>query len=1057
MPPSAMLVLVDRTGSRAELPAFPRPVAFRCGGAIAVHFISYSHVDGGDFAQRLCHALRDGSPSEDVFIDTDLPLGEEWDFEVSDAIDECETVLFVMTRDSVRRQSMCIPELDRALDFKKTIIPLRLHPDARKPLLLGTRQWLDIGDDFEAAVDRLRGHFQWLRSGEGEIRTLEYQLADLERALVKHPEQRDRLQHRIAYLKRQIQERKRIRRNPKAAAQRAAMRIDKEQSRDREEGVAGTGQRHARVVNKPPPFTADFFQDRRHETNTLAEYLRNDAVRLIVVRGPEGLGKTAMTCRLLDKVIRREPPEGGPIQLDGVVYQRLDQRPLSARMLLADLAKLLPDDVEAELVRVFRDPDAHLARQLDRLLEALAGRRVVVLLDAAQELLDAATLELRDPDLDKLLRSLLDPDLPHGVKVVMTSRLRPEPLMAVHQSGQRELALDEGLPSPYAEELLRKLDGDGTVGLRHAPDEQLGEVRRRTGGSPFALEMLSSVLKADPTITPAELLAATTDLSPQQVVDEFLVRQAVGRLNPTERAVVEALAIYRVAVRPGAVDHLVRVHLHDIDSRPVLEQLAGTQLVRQDGPFYQLPRKYWERALARIPPGDPESVEIAPYTQLALLRRGAEYFVDARRPQEMWTDISDLGSQRIEFDLRVRGQDYANAAELLLSIDDHLLRWGYAREVRDGYLALDGKLDDPELVEACVGSLGNAHFQLREYRDAVRCYDRAIRLARSLADPMMANRWVGNLASAYYQLGQTERALAKYEEALRAAQAHSKDEQRWSLAGLSLCESDLGRFEPAMRHAQEALETAREAEDSTLESELLTLIAHLHGALEEPDQLEHATRQLNRALELARGRGDRFLEAQCLVDLAELVVDIGDYQAAIDLAHEALELNRALGEPRLAREAGYVLALAHLCRNAEVEARLAIDQARLHSPKRWTLSAPALQGIVMLRQRDSEARDAFEAAIAEAEVLLDGGTCFFALDVLGLAQLGLACCGDEGRLAEAKLAFAEARGLTAAPGVIRRMDLLLEQLAIAGYQAQVNAAQAAATGAGAVPTETGVA
>jgi tetratricopeptide (TPR) repeat protein len=1057
MSPSAMLVSVDLAGSRAEPKIFPRPVAFRRWGAIAVHFISYSHVDGGDFAQRLCLALRDGSPPEDVFIDADIPLGQPWDFEVSDAIDECDTLLFVMTRDSVRRQSACIPELDRALDFKKTIIPLRLHADARKPLLLGTRQWLDVSDDFDAAVGRLRQHFAWFRSGEGEIRTLEDQLADLERAMARQPGQRDALQRRIAYLRRRIEERKRIHRDPKVAARRAAMRIDREQSREREEGFAGTGRRRARVVNEPPPFTADYFQDRRHETNTLAEYLRNDAVRLVVVRGPEGLGKTAMTCRLLVKVIRRESPENGPIRLDGVVYERVDRRPLSARMLLTDLAKLLPDDVRAELAQVFRDPRARLAAQVDRLLEALGGRRVVVLLDAAQDLIDPPSLKLRDPDLDELLRSLLDPDRRHGVKVVITSRLRPEPLMGAHPSAQRELALDEGLPSPYAEELLRDLDADGSVGLKAAPEEQLGEARRRTGGNPFALGMLYAVLKADPMVTLHQLLTATADLSTQQVIDEFLAREAVGRLDPTERAVVEALAIYQVAVRPGAVEHLLPAHLRGIDSRPVLDQLAGTQLVRQDGPLYQLPQKYWRRALARIPFGDPASAELEPYTQLALLRRGADYFADARRPPEMWRDIPDLAPQRVEFGLRVRGQDYATAAELLLLIGHKLVMWGSGKEVRDGYQALIDKLvEDPELAQACVGSLGNAHFYLREYRDAVRCYKRAIRLAESFADPTVANRWVVGLASAYYELGQTKQALEKYEDALGAAQGHSRDEERWSLAGLSLCESDRGRFELALRYAQDALEIARGAEDSALESDLLPLIGHLHGVLEQPDQLDLATRQLNRALELARGRGDRSLEIQCLADLAELLVDLGDSQAAIDLCHEALELNRALGEPRLAREAGYVLALAYLCQDAEAEARLAIDQARLHSPKRWTLSAPALQGIVMLRQRDPEARDAFQAAIAEAEVLLDGGHCFFAHDVLGLAQLGLACCGDEGRLAEAKVAFAEARGMTAAPGVIRRLDLLLEQFAVAGNEPQVDAVRPVATGAAAEPTGVGV-
>jgi len=123
---------------------------------------------------------------------------------------------------------------------------------------------------------------------------------------------------------------------------------------------------------------------------------------------------------------------------------------------------------------------------------------------------------------------------------------------------------------------------------------------------------------------------------------------------------------------------------------------------------------------------------------------------------------------------------------------------------------------------------------------------------------------------------------------------------RWALAGISLCESDFGRFDLAVRHGQEVLAIAREVGDSSLETELLASIGNFHGQL---DQAGLARQQLNDALRRARGEGYRYVEIQCLVDLGELLIDEGEFQEAAKLARGALEVNQVLGEVRLAREA----------------------------------------------------------------------------------------------------------------------------------------------------------
>ena len=95
------------------------------------HFISYSSVDGLDFALRLNDDLTAGPPPYPAWLDKRrLQPGPDWDDQIAEAIRSCDSLLFVMTRDSVKRQSVCKHEWEYALKYKKPIVPLLLHHDA---------------------------------------------------------------------------------------------------------------------------------------------------------------------------------------------------------------------------------------------------------------------------------------------------------------------------------------------------------------------------------------------------------------------------------------------------------------------------------------------------------------------------------------------------------------------------------------------------------------------------------------------------------------------------------------------------------------------------------------------------------------------------------------------------------------------------------------------------------------------------------------------------------------------------------------------------------------
>jgi hypothetical protein len=66
------------------------------------HFISYSVADAADFALKLCDALEAGPPEIPVWLDKrKMQAGRDWDEQLVKAIRDCDSLLFIMTRDSV--------------------------------------------------------------------------------------------------------------------------------------------------------------------------------------------------------------------------------------------------------------------------------------------------------------------------------------------------------------------------------------------------------------------------------------------------------------------------------------------------------------------------------------------------------------------------------------------------------------------------------------------------------------------------------------------------------------------------------------------------------------------------------------------------------------------------------------------------------------------------------------------------------------------------------------------------------------------------------------------
>lgn len=1018
------------------------------------YFICYSSRDGGDIALELTDQLAAGPPSISVWLDQrKLQPGIDRYQQIVQALKDCQGVLYLMTNDSVDSDCPCTQEWIRALKYKKPVIPLLFHQNAELPFRLAPREPILFTETFDAGLARLREHVRWRATPEGSLHTINERLKDARRDLADaSPADKLRIDEEITQLQQQIETQRVTIKNPEAAEARTQKNIERGLERERQPVVPVASKAQTRFINRPPLIAPTYFQDRHVETGLIGDFLRNDGLRLMTVVGRGGVGKTAMVCRLLRSLEGGKlPDDGGELSLDGIVYlSARSGHPVNFPNLFYDLCKLVPEVAAKYLDQLYKDSKQRVTAQMQALLAEFSRGRTIVLLDNFEDVVDAETQTIKERELDEALRAMLEAPL-HSLKFILTTRVTPQALLRVQPGLQDTLELDQGLKSPYAENVLKAMDTGGTLGL-NAPDTPLGEAREATRGFPRALEAIVGILRTDRSTDLRGLLKELQELgSKAEDVVHNLVGEAFNRLDPLAQEVMQALAVYGAPVPAVAVDYLLQPYRIGIDGSKPLGRLVNMQFVRGEaGRFYlhQVDRDY---ALSRLVEGEPDDreVEPPPLTRYALRHRAAEYFKETRKPREDWKTLDDLAPQLAEFDLRLACEDYDAAATVLNEIDDNYLSlWGHYRLLIERYEQLESKLADPVLQWNSTLGLGSAYARTGQLQEAIHCHERGLAIAREQEKKELEAGSLTNLGWVYGDVGDQAKAIEFSQQALAIYKVlRDKSGEAVARGNLASGFSSLGRPAEAIKQYEKAIALHKDVENREAECRDTYNLAGECLIMAENDK---ASKMAENSRQMARSLGYRLIESAATSLLGTLMVREGQFQEASRLYEEAIRIADEANAAQVQMSAREGLAFACLLTGDLPRARAFAEEAAKYRFPNGYPSTLALGGLVALRQRiTAVARKAFDTALSEAEKQLAGAAKGYdSAYTKALALAGLALCRDAAHAPAAAEAYRNARAISAAPGIVMGELQRLDALAVADPNGILKPVRAAAAGEG---------
>src|SRR6266487_1079722 len=350
-----------------------------------------------------------------------------------------------------------------------------------------------------------------------------------------------------------------------------------------------------------------------------------------------------------------------------------------------------------------------------------------------------------------------------------------------------------------------------------------------------ASELLAVLRNIDP---------ATLDAVPRCVLSEVMgdALRALGDSHPALLEYRHAVQRCEAIARPERIPRLLR-------------KIASIERCRNE-PAKALGHLVEARARLK---GQPDAAEFGEVLrEMALLEKAQGNLAEAAGHMNAAVDLATEGSAPGAL---VRGLTALGSIEM----DRGHLDQGLAYKL-EGLRIAERAGNLTETARACI-SVGTSYHMLHRYEEAVRCYDRALQIARLVGNLRLVAYATMDRCASLMDMGRAAETASQLAEAKRLVQIL---EERDTLSLLSIYEGqrefELGRWGRATRLWEQGLRGLREFADQSDLAQSLLYVGRFH--VEHGDSSE-ARRYLDESARLARALGNDAL----LAELEPLLTD----------------------------------------------------------------------------------------------------------------------------------------------------------------------------------------